>query len=331
MTVSSKKVARSLNDRYGCDNQYFRFNVDQGLRDITLSDWKKTSRISAHTRNYLAENGWAIRGFIDNLSRRVSTDVNEHKPPTTSGRITFAVPFRRNKNFVGRQSIIEQLLSIVPPGVDADDCQRTGIVGLGGIGKTQIALEISFRVREMHSDCSIYWVPAIDAVSFRNAYRNIGQLLEINGINDDKADVEEFVKQALSHESAGSWLMIVDNADSSALFDGSTNLGRHLPFSRRGSLLFTSRNRELIVQLGVPVTNLFVVEGMGGNEGFKLLETHLTSRQISDRENTEKLLNALNYLPLAIKQASTYMAKKQISTTKYLQIASRVTEKWSRY
>ncbi|KAL1976589.1 hypothetical protein VTN31DRAFT_2871 [Thermomyces dupontii] len=233
MAVSSKKVARSLHDRYGCDNQYFRFNVDQGLRDITLSDWKKASRISAHTRNYLTENGWAIKGFIDNLFRRVSTDVNEHKPPTTSGRITFAVPFRRNKNFVGRQSIIEQLLSIVPPGVDADDCQRTGIVGLGGIGKTQIALEMSFRVRERHSDCSIYWVPAIDAVSFRNAYRNIGQLLEINGINDDKADVEELVKQALSHESAGSWLMIVDNADNSALFDGSTNLGRHLPFSRQ--------------------------------------------------------------------------------------------------
>ncbi|KAL1976588.1 hypothetical protein VTN31DRAFT_2870 [Thermomyces dupontii] len=57
---------------------------------------------------------------------------------------------------------------------------------------------------------------------------------------------------------------------------------------------------------------------MSGNEGFELLETHLTSRQISDREDTEKLLNTLNYLPLAIKQASAYMAKKQISTTKYL-------------
>ena len=34
---------------------YFRFNVVRGLDDVALSDWNKSSRISAHTSNYLED------------------------------------------------------------------------------------------------------------------------------------------------------------------------------------------------------------------------------------------------------------------------------------
>lgn len=67
MATSSRKVAARLNSRFGDDGQYFRFNVDQGLQDITLSDWEKSSTISAHTRNYLAENERSINKFVENL------------------------------------------------------------------------------------------------------------------------------------------------------------------------------------------------------------------------------------------------------------------------
>lgn len=113
--------------------------------------------------------------------------------------------------------------------------------------------------------------------------------------------------------------MIVDNADSSDFFDGTSNLASHLPFSRQGSLLFTSRNRELMVHLDVPAPNIFAVEGMSEDEGFGFLETHLTKDQMSNREDTAELLDVPDYLSLAIRQASAYMANKQISTTEYLE------------
>jgi hypothetical protein len=69
MATSSKKVAASLADRYGESGQYYRFNVDQGLQDITLSDWEKASKISAHTRNYLSDNQRAIKNFVDNFTK----------------------------------------------------------------------------------------------------------------------------------------------------------------------------------------------------------------------------------------------------------------------
>jgi hypothetical protein len=67
MATSSKKVAASLDDRYGGSGQYYRFNVDQGLQDITLSDWEKASTISAHTRNYISDNQRTVKNFVDNF------------------------------------------------------------------------------------------------------------------------------------------------------------------------------------------------------------------------------------------------------------------------
>jgi hypothetical protein len=64
MATSSKMVASRLDSRYGDGGEYHRFNVDQGLQDITLSDWEESSTISAHTYNYLQENQRKIERFV---------------------------------------------------------------------------------------------------------------------------------------------------------------------------------------------------------------------------------------------------------------------------
>lgn len=112
--------------------------------------------------------------------------------------VHFAVPFERNKSFVGRKSILDRLLELVPPSVEEDICQWTAVVGLGGVGKTQVALEVAFQIRDKHPDCSIFWVPAMNATSFENAYMKIGQLLKIDAIHMNNADVKTLVKTALS-------------------------------------------------------------------------------------------------------------------------------------
>jgi hypothetical protein len=56
-------------------------------------------------------------------------------------------------------------------------------------------------------------VPAISQESFELAYREIGLRLCIPGMTDDNADIKHLVKKALSSDSLGHWLMIVDNAD----------------------------------------------------------------------------------------------------------------------
>ncbi|KAI1658195.1 FabD/lysophospholipase-like protein [Daldinia decipiens] len=55
ISTASKKVADRLDERYKNTGRYYRFNVDRGLEDVTLADWDKASKISAHTHNYLLE------------------------------------------------------------------------------------------------------------------------------------------------------------------------------------------------------------------------------------------------------------------------------------
>lgn len=79
MATSSKKVADRLDELYSNTNNtniYFRFDVSHGLEDIGLSDWKETSTISAHTRNYLEENRRRINECTKSLqtaSERANT------------------------------------------------------------------------------------------------------------------------------------------------------------------------------------------------------------------------------------------------------------------
>lgn len=85
MATSSKKVAADVDHRYGGNGEYFRFNVDQGLQDITLSDWEKASKISAHTRNYLAENERVFKNMIEEITRPQESRVDKDRPSSRGG------------------------------------------------------------------------------------------------------------------------------------------------------------------------------------------------------------------------------------------------------
>ena len=207
------------------------------------------------------------------------------------------------------------------PRASTEYCQRTAIVGLGGVGKTQVAIEAAYRIRDIRPDCSVFWVPAVDATSFENAYREIGQRLNVKGIDKDDADTKKLVNVALSDEGSGKWLLVVDNADDTTLLLDKTSsyLARYLPSSKNGSILFTTRNHEVAVDLAdSPKDDIFQLGEMSDAEAHQLLATGLDDAQIHDTEKTTQLLAFLENLPLAIRQASACMAKKQISTAKYL-------------
>lgn len=72
MATTSRAVAARLEDRFQGDSQYVRLNVEKGLEDTTLSDWKGASTISAHTRNYLSDNQRRVGAFVEAFLRRDS-------------------------------------------------------------------------------------------------------------------------------------------------------------------------------------------------------------------------------------------------------------------
>lgn len=54
------------------------------------------------------------------------------------------------------------------------DCQKVAISGLGGIGKTQVALQFAYSVKEGRPEVSIFWVQALSMESFERDFMERG-------------------------------------------------------------------------------------------------------------------------------------------------------------
>ncbi|KAK1973901.1 hypothetical protein LZ30DRAFT_609527, partial [Colletotrichum cereale] len=161
---------------------------------------------------------------------------------------------------------------------------------------------------------------------FENACRAIGRVLNIRGIDDEQADVKSLVKTALERDDVGDWLLIIDNADDIDLLFTSSKLMTYLPSSRKGSILLTTRNHQAAARFS-PGRPTYLKE-MGGIEATQLLCCGLDESQMSDAQSTTQLLEHLTYLPLAIRQASAYMAcNKSVTVSKYLEYCKASSER----
>jgi hypothetical protein len=124
------------------------------------------------------------------------------------------IPFDLIPGFVGRtvelETLKEQLL-------DPNGRRTVSLLGLGGIGKSRLALEVTYQIKLKDAHRSIFWIQASEVSTFERDMLEIGKKLKIPGVEDAKADVKALVKQRLN-DSEGRWLLVLDNADDEALW-----------------------------------------------------------------------------------------------------------------
>ena len=120
--------------------------------------------------------------------------------------------------------------------------------------------------------------------------------------------------------------MIVDNADDMEMLDnradmniGSPALFEYLPFSLKGAILFTTRDRKAATKYAM--SNVIDVEEMDDTESRALFKKALQNPGLFDNENgTTQLLRLLINLPLAIMQAAAYLNENCTTISRYLKI-----------
>ncbi|EED24533.1 kinesin, putative [Talaromyces stipitatus ATCC 10500] len=212
----------------------------------------------------------------------------------------WVVPLARNPKFVGRQDEIMKLEGLI---ILQNGPRRITITGLGGVGKTQVALELAYRIRDRDQECSIFWIPCTSHAMIEQTFLHIAQKLGLHDVNP--AEVKEQVKIYLNSERAGKWLLVFDNADDAEMWFTGSNaappLEDFLPESEQGRILFTTRNRKLAMKLAP----------------FNRLAHEDLPR---DNTTTAALLERLVFLPLAIVQASAYMIQNGITLSTYLSL-----------
>ncbi|KAH7464015.1 hypothetical protein FOMA001_g17799 [Fusarium oxysporum f. sp. matthiolae] len=247
------------------------------------------------------------------------SNLNERVPPAREpqSQAVFLVPFPRNDLFVGRNDILERLQSLL----FENNCRKVAIVGLGGIGKTQTALQLAFWVKNNKPDYSVFWMPAFSMAGFEQECIKLIKKLGIQCSEHD--DAKEAVRLYLSSKDAGKWFLIVDNADDIEILHKSTQSGGgildFLPYSDDGRILFTTRSKQVAV--AAARNTVVKLPQMHLEEATDLLKKSLINEdELHDDENVAQLLEILTYLPLAIAQAAAYMNMYEAPIAEYIRI-----------
>ena len=201
-------------------------------------------------------------------------------------------------------------------------CRKAAIVGLGGAGKTQVALHMAYWTKKHRPEFSIFWVPVLSNATFEEAFTAVARKLPIQS-GGEGDDVKESVRQYLSSEAAGPWLLVVDNADDGDVLLGSADkpggISQYLPESDDSFTLFTTRSREVAVS--VAGSDVVELDKMDPAEAVEFLENSLIRKDmVLDKTATTELLEELTYLPLAITQAAAYINIKQLPLAEYVEL-----------
>ena len=222
------------------------------------------------------------------------------------------VPYRRNPFFTGREALLQLLHDYLTQATTAAITQPPAITGLGGIGKTQIAIEYAHRHHNEYN--YVLWVNAATPITLIQGFVQIARLLQLPlKEGQDQNIVVEDVKQWLANHDR--WFLILDNADD-------LNLAHEfLPTTGKGHILLTTRDSAT-----GSIAN-FDVEKMDKQESMELLlrrakilasRAPLSQTSEADQVTASAIVDEMDGLPLAIDQAGAYIEETQCSLPAYL-------------
>nr|RBQ96747.1 hypothetical protein FVER53263_13503 [Fusarium verticillioides] len=213
---------------------------------------------------------------------------------------------------------------LIANGRGYDVCRHVALVGLGGMGKTQIALQLAHLMKnneEPDQSYSVIWMPAITMEAFESECSKMICQFGVDPLPGENS--KDAFKKFLCSAEAGKWFLIIDNADNFETLDGTAEapggIVEFIPDCEHGYILYTTRSREVAVS--VAQNNVVKLSEMDDEDAKALLKSSLIEKdQMEDTILIDKLLHKLAYLPLAIIQASAYMKVNEISVNEYLRL-----------
>ncbi|MFE2053127.1 FxSxx-COOH system tetratricopeptide repeat protein [Streptomyces sp. NPDC059459] len=231
---------------------------------------------------------------------------------TATSALLVNVPLR-NTSFVGRQG----LLSAVEEQLGAQDTAAVlphALHGLGGVGKSQLALEYIWT--HQHDYRVICWIPAERESLVLAALGTLAAQLGVVPSGQDRPGapaantaVPAVLKALSEGKPHGNWLLVFDNAE-----DVDT-VRQYFPTNGPGKVIVTSRNRAWErVATPLPV-NVFE-----RSESIELLQKRSPDLSSGD---ADRLADALGDLPLAVEQAGAWRAVTGMLVDEYLDLLAQ--------
>ena len=245
----------------------------------------------------------------------ISASIEQARPivatPPEDSSVTWNVPYRRNTFFTGRTQVLTLLHDTFCSGKAA--IQTQAVSGLGGIGKTQIAVEYVYRY---HSEYQvILWVRGDTREKMRSDIAALATMLNLKEQREqEQGHVIEAVRSWLRKNTK--WLLIIDNIEDLRLVQ------TLLPSTARGHILLTTR-----AQTTGNIAQCIDLGKMTLEEGalFLLRRTKIVTRDAplqdastADCQGAKAIAEVLDGLPLALDQAGAYIEESGCNLSNYL-------------
>jgi tetratricopeptide (TPR) repeat protein len=246
--------------------------------------------------------------------RKAIDDLTIKGVPANQQRL-WNIPYARNFLFTGREDVLKNLSETLKAGKTAALAQPQAISGLGGIGKTQTAVEYAYRHQDTYK--AILWVKAESEASINADFVTLASLLDLSEkqAQDQHKIVEAVKRWFLEHAD---WLLILDNADDVAMVRG------FIPLGSKGHILLTTRAHAT-----GGIARRIEVEKMEPDEGAlfllhraKLLDPDapFETAPKTVQDTAHEIVKVLDGLPLALDQAGAYIEETACGLQGYWQL-----------
>lgn len=239
--------------------------------------------------------------------------VPEAGTPRTNAPVIWGDVPTRNKNFTGRVDILEKLregassgVTAVVPGQDVDSPLPQAVQGLGGVGKTAVAIEYA---RRYSSDYDlVWWIPSDQLSLVRASLASLAAKLRLDppaatGIDGAISAVLDALRRG---DPYSRWLLIFDNANQPEDI-------KHLIPEGPGDVLVTSRNHRWQSVINTVPIDVFLRQ-----ESTDFLRKRVP-RGLS-LVDADRLAAKLGDLPLALEQAGAMLSETGMPVDEYLRL-----------
>jgi tetratricopeptide (TPR) repeat protein len=219
------------------------------------------------------------------------------------------------RDFVGRNAILEKI-ELAFSSKQGHGPHIVVLRGIGGQGKTQIALEHCRRAKE-EGIRTIFWVDATSEGTVKKSFQTVTEKIKDSEEFVPENEVAQYVLERF-RDWQDEWLMVFDNYDDARTFD---NIRDFIPEGDTGCILLTSRHSATDF-LATAVDSAIELGGLLEEEALDLLWK--TSRLREDRHTetdlneAKRIVQKLANHPLAITQAGSYIRQQKIRVDRFM-------------
>ncbi|KIX02501.1 uncharacterized protein Z518_08442 [Rhinocladiella mackenziei CBS 650.93] len=222
--------------------------------------------------------------------------------------------------FIGRTDELQQLRAWLSPANHPNRQCVVSIIGVGGIGKTQLSLA---HVWDCCCYSSVFWVNAKDEKILRQGMADLSTVifhestdLSARSADDVKRKIDEVLRW-LSKPGNDQWLLIFDNYDDPYLPGVRSATGYDIrsffPTRSQGNIIITSRSTKLTFSKQLKLGKLENI-----HTSVAILSQR-SGRDLSRDSDALDLARRLDGLPLALATAGTYLGRADISCNEYIE------------